>query len=175
MRRATVATDVYGSSSSVTVPSALEHGEAVRCPSLGDAERDPAAVEEREARLAEHPVREADVVPDLDHRLDATGHGVQRYRLQNPLRSPLNHSDPSGAHAAWQIDSRASPPATTVRVDAVRHDEAGRVPRHVGVVPLDPAPRRPVRRPARARHEVGARDDDRRARTARRPPSARSC
>ena len=40
---------------------------------------------------------------------------VQRYRLQNPVRSPLNQSDPSGAHAAWQIASRDSEPATTVR------------------------------------------------------------
>ena len=79
-------------------------------------ERHPAAVDEREARLAEHPVREADVEADLDHRLARRVTGVQRYRLQKPLRSPLNHSDPSGAHAAWQIDSRESPPATTVRV-----------------------------------------------------------
>ena len=40
----------------------------------------------------------------------------QRYRLQNPVRSPQNHSDPSGAQVGWQIDSRRSPPATTVRV-----------------------------------------------------------
>ena len=67
---------------------------------------DAPALEEREARLAEDPVREADVPAELGHRLDAAL-GVQRYRLQNPLRSPLNHSDPSGAQAAWQIDSRA--------------------------------------------------------------------
>ena len=40
---------------------------------------------------------------------------VQRYRLQNPVRSLLYHSEPSGAHAASQIDSRDGEPATTVR------------------------------------------------------------
>ena len=39
----------------------------------------------------------------------------QRYRLQNPVRSPKNHSEPSGAHVGWPTDSRSSPPATTVR------------------------------------------------------------
>ncbi len=41
--------------------------------------------------------------------------GVQRYRLQKPVRSALNQSDPSGAHSGWTTDSVRSPPATTVR------------------------------------------------------------
>ena len=81
--------------------------------------------------------------------------GVQRYRLQNPVRSPKNQSDPSGAHVGWPIDSRSSPRPRPCAAAVVVDDEAGGVPRHVGVVPLEPAERAAVRRPARVGHEVG--------------------
>ena len=123
-------------------------------------ERHPPAVEEGEARLAEHPVREPDVEARARPSARRPTSGVQRYSVQKPVRSPLNHSEPSGAHVAWQIDSRVPSPATTVRVAAGVDDEPGGVPRHVGVVPLQPAERPSVGAPARIGHEVGPADDD---------------
>ena len=86
-------------------------------------------------------------------------------RLQNPVRSAMNHSEPSGAHVGWPIDSRALAAGDhRARAALVDHEARG-VPRHVGVVPLEPAEGAAVGPPPRVGHEVGP--------ATRRPPGSR--
>ena len=118
----------------------------------------PATVEEGQAGLARTPSGGTRCPGPARPSRSVPVAAVQRYRLQNPVRSPLNHSEPSGAHAAWQIDSRDSEPATTVRRPPRSTIKPGGIPRHVRVVPLQPAEGRAVRAPARIGDEVGAAD-----------------
>ena len=138
---------------------ALEDPELLE-PLVGDDERHAPAVEEREARLAEGPVREADVEAQLGHRhhtrvwcpaVQAPEPAAVTAEPQRAVRRPVRLADRLALVAAGDDGSSR----------AVGHDEACRVPRHVGVVPLQPRPCRPVGAPARRRHEVGTLDDDR--------------
>ena len=142
-------------------PVGGEHGETVDAV-LDVPERDAAIVQEREARFAEPPVREADVVTDLDHRFHGTITRVPAVQAPEPGPVAAEPQRPIGrprrlAHRLPLFDTRDHRAR-----HAVGHDEARRVPWHVRVIPLDPAPRRAVRRPARAGDEVDPRHHDRR-------------
>ncbi len=117
-------------------------------------EHHPTVVEEREARLPEHPLGEADVLADVDHRLDATG-GCP------PVDAPE-----AGAVAAEPERAVGGPRGLADRLPTVsaRHHralaalvdhETDGIPRHVRVIPLEPAERTAVGAPARIGHEVG--------------------
>ena len=101
------------------------------------------------------------------------------------MRSDTNHSDPSECQRGWDTDSPSAPPlpakcgrpATTSAVprrgpsaaDLERRDAQLRaVPRHVGVVPLQPAEAGAVGREAGVGDEVRTGDDDRGLELARR-------
>ena len=156
--RAARRTSVCGTSSGRDAPESGSRTASRSSPPSRERERDPPVGEERVAATGRTPTAGSRCPRRGRPSTSRPPAGVQRYRLQKPVRSPKNQSEPSGAHVGWPIDSRSSPPATTVRVAALVDHQPGGVPRHVRVVPLEPAERRAVGAPARVGHEVGPLD-----------------
>ena len=99
------------------------------------------------------------------------GPSARRYRFHQPLRSLAKWSSPSADHS--RLGDRLVDPAGRQLgrperpVGGDRRDpQPGGVPRHVGVVPLEPGEPVAGRRQARRGDEVRAADEDRRGRLA---------
>ena len=172
----TEAIAVYGTSRSPTEPSGACHGQVVEPVALV-GEHDPPVVQERVARLAEHPLRHADLRLHLDPGLDlaaslirdpavevpparAVGNEPQRsvrvppglehrFAVARPARGTVG---PAGHHhRAVELRAGGGP------LDR-RHHQLGAVPGHVRVVPLQPAQPGAVGREPGVGDEVGPAD-----------------
>ena len=135
----------------------LPHRQSLE-PALRVREHDPAVTQERIARLAEHPLRIADVRDRGRRRSCAprpasTGTGSRTRAVaeepEGAVGRPRRLADRLPLVGAGH--HRAAP--------AFVDDEPRRVPGHVGVVPLEPAERLAVGAPARIRDEVRSLDD----------------
>ncbi len=140
----------------LTQPAVLAHGEPVGAGS-GVGEHQPAVRQQRVPALPEDPLRAGDVAPGVDHDLDLAARppaveapqvGAVRQEQQAPVGSPLRlHDRLAGAAGDDRLGAVGGP-----------DDELGGVPRHVGVVPLQPG-QRTVGPGSRVGHEVGPGDE----------------
>ena len=141
-------------------------------------EHDAAVGSEGVPRLSERPLRHADLGVDLDPRLDLAGRcpavevppaGAVGHEPQRSVGVPAGLGDGLAVGAAVTGPVRSArhdlrrPEARAVGPDVDRRDaQLGAVPRHVGVVPLQPAEAGAVGREAGVGDEVRTGDDDRR-------------
>ena len=149
-------TVVIPRSRSRTVPSASRTARR-SSPSTVHVERDPSAVEEGEAPLAEHPLREPDVALQVEDELDP---GVGAPAIEAPEAGPVAAEPERAVAHPRRLADRLALPVTghhRAATAVVDHEPDG-VPRHVGLVPLEPAEGAAVGAPARVAHEVGPLD-----------------
>ena len=88
----------------------IEDGEVLHA-SIPVPTRDPAVVQERERRLAEHPLRIAELGLGAD-AAPRVGPPSRRSRFHHPVRSLAKTRSPAGLQLGCQIDSSPSRPAT---------------------------------------------------------------